>query len=231
MLPKRSMRMKSALPIVVLFTFAVVACKKDAVPGSGGSGSALVSAAPPTIPQDWQMHSHDVGFSLALPQGWDAKPINKEVIGEFASKQNENAWDILGERKADVDLDTAKGLAGLRSYFSVGDAFETKSAEQTLVALREVVPGVDLEEAAKRWKDTLFGGSSPPPLKEATVELPVGRAMTLSMTSTTLGFIDKTTVYFLVDGDVQYTFFFVEQAKDADPIPVRQIMETFRPAK
>ncbi len=223
--------MRAILLIPVLFAFGLSACKKGGDAGSGGSGSTLLTAAAPTIPPDWTLHAYDVGFSIALPQGWEAKPITREVIGDFTTKQNENAWDIMGERKADVNLDTAKGIAGIRSFFMVGEAFETKSAEQTLVALRELVPGVDLEEAAARWKDTLFGGSSPPPLKEGIVELPVGKAKTLSMTSTTLGFIDKTTVYFLVDGDVQYTLFFIEEAKDADPIPVREIMETFRPLK
>jgi hypothetical protein len=157
--------------------------------------------------------------------------LTKEALEAFVEERNENAWDIMNERKADVDLGTAQGRGWTRK--ELGSPYEgIKFADQMLVAVREKVGKISLDEAVARWKDTLFGGSAPPPVKETTVELPVGTAKALTAAETTLGIIDKTSVFFLVDGEVQYTLFFIESAAGgAPPIPVTQIMETFRPVR
>jgi hypothetical protein len=223
--------MRWALPLLAL---VAVGCYGVGSKGASGGGPvALKDAPPPTVPAEWSTADLGVGFTLSFPPGWEVKALSREEVQKFVEKRNENAWDILERQKADVDLDTVKALFGGRAEFTVLDTMQPRSAEQALHALREETGReLSLDEAVARWRDTIYGGSNPPEMKLEDVKLPVGTAKMLWYADSSLGIIDKVTVFFLVDGTVQYTLFFGETAMGgAEPIPTREIMETFRPAR
>ena len=218
------------LPLVLL-PVLVLGCKG---PGhaSGPPAGPLTQAPPPTVTPGWIPVGSEVGFTIAFPPGWKLSAATRKDIEEYVALRNENAWTAMNERKADVDLDKAKGLYGLRSTFELGAAYEGIATDQSVWAIREELGrDISLEEAVARWRDTIFGGSAPPKLKEKDVQLPVGKVKTLTAASAEMGIAERTVLYFIVDGPVQYTFFFGEQATDkGEPIPIEEIMATFRPA-
>jgi hypothetical protein len=214
---------------LLLLLFPLAACKPKGKPGGVAAGSTLIDPGPAQLPQGWALADHGAGFTLAFPEGWQTKALDQPAIEKFVAAQNENAWGIMNERKADVDFAKCTGMAGIREFFQLTEAFQTRGSTQTMVALREELSSpVDLEEAADRWRDTLWGGSGEPKMKEAIVDLPVGKAKTVSWSSSTLGIAERTMLVLLVDGNAQYTLLFVEEAQDADPAPLTEIMQTFR---
>ncbi len=212
-----------------LALLALAACKK----GADGTNitSVLAEAPPPTLPTGWTMSPTELpGFQFALPQGWRSRTLSPKELEEFTKMMNESAWGMLGQRKADVNFETAFAIHCMRSASLLDPTQGFALEEQFLVAIKEDLGRVvSLKEAADRWRDTinLEGEQNPP--KEATVQLPVGTAVTLTKSNAALGIIEKVTAYILVDDKVQYTFIFNETAtKNADPAPTQAIMETFR---
>lgn len=214
---------------LLLLLLPVAACKPKGTPGGATAGSTLIDPGPAQLPQGWALADHGAGFTLAFPEGWQTKSLDRPAIENFVNAQNENAWGIMNERKAEVDFAKATGIAAIREFFAIGEAMQTHSTTQTMVALREELPGpIDLEEAADRWRDTLWGGSGEPKMKEALIDLPVGKAKTVSWSSSQLGIVSRTMLVLLVDGNAQYTLLFVEEAMDAEPAPLQEIIATFR---
>lgn len=214
---------------LLLLLFPLAACKPKGEPGGVSAGSTLIDPGPAALPQGWTLADHGAGFTLAFPEGWQTKALDRPAIEGFVNKQNENAWGIMDERKADVDFEKATGIAAIREFFAVGEAMQPRASTQTMVALREeLTKPIDLEEAADRWRDTLWGGSGEPTMKEAVIDLPVGKAKTVSWSSSGMGIVERTMLVLLVDGSTQYTLLFVEEAMDAEPAPLQEIIATFR---
>jgi hypothetical protein len=191
----------------------------------------LNDVPPPTVPPDWITTPALVkGYSFSLPAGWSMDPMPKEKLKEFVDLMNESAWSMMGQQKADVDYDTALALYCARSGSVIDLANPLKLEEQFLIVVREELDEtLSLKQAADRWRDTirLEGEQNPP--KEESHTLPVGPAIALTKSNTTMGFIDKVTAYVLVDGKNAYFFYFNETASnDAEPIPTKAIMDTFR---
>lgn len=215
--------------VLALLILAAVGCNK------GGDGtnvaSVLLDVPPPQLPPGWVLSPPDTpGFSFALPEGWKMQAMPAGALQEFTKTMNDNAWDMLGQQKADVNFDTAYSLFCLRDASVIDPTVGFAIEKQFLVVIKEDLGRVvSLKEAADRWRDTirLEGEQNPP--KEGKATLPVGTAVTLSKSNVSLGIVDRVTAYILVDDKVQYTFFFNETAsKGAEPAPMLAIMETFR---
>jgi len=199
--------------------------------GSPLGAVVLKDAPPPELPQGWVSTPEEfTGFSLLLPPGWQLGPMPKAEFEKFVKLLNDNAWDMLGQSKAEVNFETAVPVYGQRRASNMDPTAGIHMEDQFLVAIREDLgKSMTLKAAADRWRDTIrLEGEQNPPV-EGSVELPVGKAITLTKSNLTLGIIDKVTVYILVDGNVAYTFYFNETAsKSAEPIPTKAIMDTFR---
>ena len=216
------MRAAFGLALVVL-----VGCK-----GGGLSGAVTLADAPaPTLPPGWVTTPADVeGYSLSTPEGWQFNHMPQEDLEGFVKGMNENAWSMLDQQKADVDFAKAKAIAGVRDASIMSFFEENKIEDHMLIAIREDVgKNLSLKQAADRWRDTIrIEGEHNPP-SEKTVKLPVGDAIVLSKQDTVMNITSRIHTYVLVDGQVVYTVFFLEEkSRNAADMPHKEIMDTFR---
>ena len=222
------MKHTSLLPLL-LIAFCSLGCKPP-----GAKAVVLRDAPPAVLDEGWQpVAIEGVDFSFALPPEWIFAKLDKAGLEQQVKAMNENAWDMLGQKKADVNFDTAQAVVGL--YESpISDLMSSnRMVTQVVIAIREDTGGpLGIKDAAARWRDTVkVEGASEEP-KEGAMELPVGPAATISSAALIMGFIEKQTVVCLADGNFAYTFIFHEEASgDAKAAPVQAIMATFRPGR
>jgi hypothetical protein len=148
----------------------------------------------------------------------------------WVKSMNENAWTVLNQEKAEVDFSKAVAVYGARDASVVDFANGDKIEQQLVVVVREELGhNIGTKKAADRWKDTIrIEGEHTDPTR-STVKLPVGEASVLTKRNMVQNITDRMTAYVLVDGTVQYSFFFVETfSRNAEEIPIKPIMETFR---
>lgn len=204
----------------------LAACK-----GGSIGASKLKDAAPPQVPAGWVSLPADSGeYTMSFPEGWQIEPMPADKFEGWVKSMNENAWTILNQEKAEVDFSKAKAIYGARDASVFDFTNPNKTEEQMFIIVREDLGhNVGQAEAADRWRDTVrIEGENNPP-KETKVTLPVGEATVLSKQNMVMGDTDRMTVYVLVDGTIQYTFFFVETfSKNAAQMPLKEIMSTFR---
>ena len=111
---------------LLLLLFPLAACKPKGSPGGVSAGSTLIDPGPAQLPQGWALADHGAGFTLGFPEGWQTKSLDRPAIEKFVNAQNENAWGIMNERKAEVDFEKCTGMAGIREFFAVGEAMEQR---------------------------------------------------------------------------------------------------------
>jgi hypothetical protein len=193
---------------------------------------SLKDAPPAVLEEGWHpIAIEGVGFTFALPPGWKYARLSKDGLEKQVREMNENAWDMLGKQKADVNFETAQAVVGI--YESPIEDLLTSNTmvTQVVIAIREETGRtMGLKDAAARWRDTVRVEGAKDDPKEGVMDLPVGAAATVTSAAVIMGFIEKMTVVCLVDGTVAYTFIFHEEASgDAKPAPVPAILATFRP--
>ena len=118
----------------VLALIVLVGCK-----GPGFGGVTLTDAPPPTVPADWVSIPADVeGYTMSFPPGWEFQHMSASDLEGYVKSMNENAWEMLNQKKADVD---AAFVRLCNAYFAniTGDgwlAVATHDARMVREALR-----------------------------------------------------------------------------------------------
>jgi hypothetical protein len=218
----------SLLPLLIL-VLVTPACKPP-----GAKAVVLKDAAPPALEDGWQpVAIEGVEFTFALPPEWMFAKLDKTGLEQQVKAMNENAWDMLGQKKAEVNFDTAQAVVGLYESPISDFMSSNRMVTQVVIAIREdLSKALGIKDAAARWRDTVKVEGATDEPKEGAIELPVGPAATISSAALIMGFIEKQTVVCLVDGNVAYTFIFHEEASgEAKAAPVQAIMATFRPGR
>jgi hypothetical protein len=221
------MKRAHLLPLL-LIAFGSLGCKPP-----GAKAVVLKDAPPAVLEEGWQpIAIEGLGFTFALPPSWKFAELDKAGLEKQVKDMNENAWDMLGKQKADVNFDTARAVVGLYESPIADLLTSNSSVSQVVIAIREETgKTMGLKDAAARWRDTVRVEGAKDEPKEGVMELPVGAAATVSSASFIMGFIEKLTVVCLVDGTVAYTFIFFEEATgDAKAAPAQAILATFRPS-